>query len=218
MPTTFLRMTFTCLLAIAVAACAGAPVKSDGQWVAGAAPGASFSRILVLGVSPDVNQRCAFEDSMVQGLQSEGVTAAASCAVLGIEEPLTKESVERAVSSFGADAVLATRPLGSSLQVKEGGTRETRGGAYYKATDFGYATDYWGVYGVPVVYGEFQSAPAEFYLQGQVSVVSGLFRTTDAAHVYTVRTDAGRVESRQQGMLLVTTEIAARLRRAGLLR
>jgi hypothetical protein len=28
----------------------------------------------------------------------------------------------------------------------------------YKATDAGYATGYYGVYGVPVVYGEFQTA------------------------------------------------------------
>jgi hypothetical protein len=207
-----------CLLAVALAACGGAPVKSDGRWVEGVTAGQSFGRILVVGVSPDVNQRCAFEDSMVQALQSQGATAASTCSVLGIGEPLTRESVERGVASFGADAVLATRPLGSSMQVKEGGTIETRGDAYYKATDWGYATDYWGVYGVPVVYGEFQTAPADFYLQGAVRVVSGLYRTSDATHVYTVKTDAERVESRQQGMMIVTTGIAGQLRKAGLLR
>lgn len=211
----------TCLAGIVLlsfAACAGNPMKSDGQWAEGVAAGQSFSRLLVVGVSPDVNQRCAFEDSMVQALQSQGVKAASTCAVLGIREPLTRESVERGVASFGADAVLATRPLGSSVQVKEGGTIETRGDAYYKATDWGYATDYWGVYGVPVVYGEFQTAPAEFYLQGAVRVASALYRTSDATHVYTARTDAERVESRQQGMMVVTTGIAERLRRDGLLR
>ena len=218
MPTAPVRVAAACLLAIAVAACAGSAVKSDGRWMEGVAAGQSFGRVLVVGVSPDVNQRCAFEDSMVQALQSQGVTADSTCSVLGISEPLTRESVERGVASFGADAVLATRPLGSSVQVKEGGTIETRGDAYYKATDFGYATDYWGVYGVPVVYGEFQTAPAEFYLQGAVRVVSALYRTSDATHVYTVKTDAERVESRQQGMMVVTTGIASQLRKAGLLR
>lgn len=212
------RMALGCLLAAALAGCAGAPVKSDGRWLEGVAGGETFSRILVLGISPDVNQRCAFEDSMVQALQDQGVAAASGCAVLGIREPLTRESIERGIESFGADAVLATRPLGSSIQVKEGGTRETRGDAYYKPTDWGYATDYWGVYGVPVVYGEFQTAPADFYLQGAVQVVSGLFRTADATHVYTVKTDAERIESRQQGMMVGTTSIAGELRRDGLLR
>jgi len=218
MPTPSLRAVTACLLAVALAACAGSAVKSDGRWVEGVAAGQSFARILVIGVSPDVNQRCAFEDSMVQALQAQGVTAASTCAVLGIREPLTREAVERGVASFGADAVLATRPLGSNVQVKEGGTIETRGDAYYKATDWGYATDYWGVYGIPVVYGEFQTAPAEFYLQGAVRVASALYRTADATHVYTVKTDAERVESRQQGMMVVTTGIATQLRRDGLLR
>ena len=218
MPIVSLRVVTACLLAVALAACAGSAVKSDGRWAEGVAAGESFSRLLVLGVSPDVNQRCAFEDSMVQALQAQGVGAASACAVLGIREPLTRESVERGVASVGADAVLATRPLGSSVQVKEGGTIETRGDAYYKATDFGYATDYWGVYGVPVVYGEFHTAPADFYLQGAVRVASALYRTRDATHVYTVRTDAERVESRQQGLLVVTTGIASQLRKAGLLR
>jgi len=218
MPDVPFRPALACLLLVTVAACAGSPVKSDGRWAEGMSGGQSFSRILVLGMTPDTNQRCAFEDSMVQALQDQGVEAAAACAVLGIHEPLTRESVERGVASTGADAVLATRPLGSSVKVKEGGTIETRGDAYYKATDFGYATDYWGVYGVPVVYGEFQTAPAEFYLQGAVRVASALFRTRDAAHVYTVQTDAERVESRQQGMMVVTTGIAERLRRDGLLR
>ena len=218
MPTAPLRTVFACLLALTVAACAGSAVRSDGRWAEGVTAGQSFSRLLVLGVSPDVNQRCAFEDSMVQALQAEGVAATSACAELGVREPLTRESVERGVASSGADAVLATRPLGSSVQVKEGGTIETRGDAYYKATDFGYATDYWGVYGVPVVYGEFHTAPADFYLQGAVRVASALYRTSDATHVYTVRTDAERVESRQQGMLVVTTGIATQLRKAGLLR
>ncbi len=218
MPTALFRLTLGCLLAVSVAACAGNPVKTDGRRAEGAAAGQSFSRILVLGISPDVNQRCAFEDSMVQALQGLGVAAAAGCAVMGIHEPLTRESVEQGIASFGADAVLATRPLGSSVQVKEGGTHETRGDAYYKATDFGYATDYWGVYGVPVVYGEFQTAPAEFYLQGAVRVVSALYRTSDAAQVYTATTDAERVESRQQGMMVVTTAIAGEMKSDGVIR
>lgn len=202
----------------ALAACGGTPVKSSGQWAAGSPPRQSYSRILVLGVSPDANQRCAFEDSMVQALQQLGASAGSTCAVLGPSEPLTRESVEKAIAATSAEAVLATRPLGGSVSLEEGGTHETRGGAYYKATGTGYAYDYWGAYGVPVVYGEFQTSPAEFVLEGRGRVRSDLYQAGSATLVYSVETAAERLESRSQGMALVTDSIAERLRRDGLLR
>ena len=218
MPTTPLRTVFACLLALTVAACAGNPVRSDGGWAEDAARDLSFSRVLVVGVSPDVNQRCAFEDSMAQALQQLGTAAQSACAVLGSKEPLSRESVEKAIAATGADAVLATRPMGGSVGVREGGTHETRGAGYYKPTGFGYAYDYWGPYGMPVVYGEFQTAPAEFVLQGKAQVSSGLFQAGSAALVYSVDTEAARLESREQGLVTVTSSIAAQLRGAGLLR
>jgi len=218
MPASAFRITLACLVLLAAAACAGNQVRSDGRWAEGVAKDQAFSRLLVIGVSPDVNQRCAFEDSLAQALQQLGTTAQTSCAVLGLKEPITREAVERAIAETGADAVLASRPLGSSVKVKEGGTIESRGSAYYKPTDLGYATDYWGIYGVPVVYGEFHTAPAEFYLQGSGTLMSELYRTADATRVYSVQTQAEGLESRQQGMLVVTTAIAEKLRRDGLIR
>lgn len=206
-------------LVLAVAtACAGNPVRSDGAWAEGAARGKSFSRLLVVGVSPDVNQRCAFEDSLAQALRSAGAGAETSCSVLGSKEPLTREAVEKGIAAIAADAVLAARPMGGSTRLQEGGTRETRGAGYYKATDFGYAYDYWGAYGVPVVYGEFRTAPAEYFLEGSGRVRIDVFETAGASLVYTALVEASRLESRTQGMLVVTSAIADQLRRDGLIR
>jgi hypothetical protein len=217
------RTRFLILLAsLALAAITGcatnSPVRSDGAWAGNAAHNQSFSRLLVVGVSPDINQRCAFEDSMAQALRSANVGAETSCSILGVKEPLTREAVEKAIGSIQADAVLATRPLGGSAQLKEGGTIESRGSAYFQATDIGYGYGYYGVYGVPIVYGEFQTAPAEFNLEGGGRVRSEIYDTTNASMIYSVETEAKRLESRSQGLIVVTSSIADALREAGLVR
>jgi hypothetical protein len=217
MPHAFTR-TLLATLALAAAVACTHPVRSSGGWTEGSRQSGPYSRVLVLGVSPDVNQRCAFEDSMAQALQQMGTTAQASCVVLGSKEPLTREAVEKAIAAIGAEAVLATRPLGGSTQLKEGGTNESRGGGYYKATDYGYAYDYWGAYGVPVVYGEFQTAPAEFYLEGGGRVRTDVYQAGTAKLVYSAETEAERLESRAQGMVVVSGAIAEQLRRDGLIR
>lgn len=215
----FSRACLAGFVLVAAAGCAGTnTVRSDGAWAADAVRNKSFARLLVVGVSPDINQRCAFEDSMAQALRSASVGVGTSCSILGAKEPLTREAVEKAIASIQADAVLATRPLGGSTQLKEGGTIESRGDAYYKATDIGYGYGYYGAYGVPVVYGEFQSAPAEFYLEGGGGVRSEIYDTATAAMVYSVQTEATRLESRSQGLIVVTTSIADALRKAGLIR
>jgi hypothetical protein len=210
--------TLLATLALATAVACTNPVHSSGGWAEGARGSGPYSQVLVLGLSPDINQRCAFEDSMTQALQQLGTAARSSCAVMGTKEPITREAVEKAIAATGAEAVLTTRPLGGSTQVKEGGTNETRGGAYYKPTGVGYAYNYWGPYGVPVVYGEFQTAPAEFHLQGGGTVRTDVYQAGTAALVYSTETDAERLESRAQGVVVVTDAIAAQLRRDGLIR
>jgi len=194
------------------------PVRVDGSWGEGVPRDQSFSKVLVVGVSPDVNQRCAFEEDLANNLREASVVARASCRELGVKEPLTRENIERAVASFGADAVLATRLVQAGMGLAEGGTTETRGDAYYKPIGYGYETGYWGAYGVPVVYGAFQTAPSVISLQGTATIVSTLFETRGATPVYIVETRAQGFESREQGLTLVTPAIAERLVRAGVVR
>ena len=204
---------------VAAGGCAaGNPVKSDGAWAEGAQKGRSFTRLLVVGVSPDINQRCAFEDSLAQALRSASVSADMSCTVIGAKEPLTREAVEKAVAAIQADAVVATRPLGGSAQVREGGTHETRGDSYYKATGYGLDYGYWGAYGVPVVYGEFHTAPAEYVFEGRGRVQTDVYEAGSAALVYSTQTEAERIESRAHGLIVVTSAIADQLRPAGAIR
>lgn len=212
------------LLAFLAAAClAGCaqPVKVDGAWQPGASREQSFTRVLVVGVSPKLNQRCSFETFLAQRIRSESTTAIRSCDAMSHDDPLTRENIERAVAEHRADAVVATILVAASMQAKEGGTGDTQGGAYFKATDIGYATGYYGgfgAYGVPVVYGEFQTAPSIMGLEKQVEIVTRLFATVDASLVYELNTKAKSLDSRPEALAEVTSQIAERLRRERLIR
>jgi hypothetical protein len=178
----------------------------------------SFTRVLVVGVSPNVNARCAFEHFMVSQMQSAATTVIASCDAVAQPNPLTRESIDAAVVSQQADAVVATLLVSRSVSSEEGGGRDTRGNASYKATDSGFTTGYYGVYGVPVIYGEFQSAPPITTAQGEVRVTSNVYETRGPALVYTADTVAKDLESSDTGFSKVAAAIADRLRRDGLIK
>ena len=103
-------------------------VVVDGEYSEGVPRGGGFANILVVGVSPDVNGRCAFEQALAADLRRHSIKATMSCSVMSTKEPLTRESVERAVATLGADAVLATSLIASTAKAKEGGSADARGG------------------------------------------------------------------------------------------
>jgi len=133
-------------------------------------------------------------------------------------EPLTRESIEAAVAARQADAVVATVLVAQDVQAVQGGGRDTRGTAGYKATDAGWWDGYYGTYGVPVVYGEFKSTSEVTTLQADVTVASRVFETRGARAVYALETRAQRLESRAEGLSSLTGPIAEQLRRDGLIR
>ncbi len=199
------------LAAGCLSGCAG-QVAVDGAWTEGIAHTGGFANILVVGVSPDVNQRCAFEQAMAANLRSDSVKATMSCSVMSDGQPLTREGVEHAVAKIGADAVLATSLIASTAKAKEGGSADARGGAYYKATDIDY------VFGVTVVSAEFVTAPSVFSITGTAELSSRLFETRNATVVYTLVTKAKNLPSREMAIAQITPAIADRLLKDGLLR
>lgn len=205
------------LLATGLAGCAN-QVSVDGAWQDDVPRNQSFKRVLVVGVTHDLNQRCAFEHFLAARVNSESTVAMASCDVVTKRNPLTRESIDAAIIAQQADAVLATILVSKEFDVEDGGSRDTRGGAYYKATGSGYATGYYGAYGVPVVYGEFQTAPSIMTMKGEVRVTTKLYETRGATLVYTLDTVAHDLESRGSAMAAIATPIADRLRKDGLIR
>jgi hypothetical protein len=218
-----IRQMFLLLGATWLCGCGGGGANVKGTWQADA-PKQSFKRVLIVGVSPNYTQRCAFEWALASQIKSDSTIPVVSCDSMTSKDALTRENVELAVASSKADAVLTTRLLAMSLGSQEGGGgSDTRGGAYYKATDSGWTSVYaggYGVYDLPVVYGEFQTAPTITTIKGEAHLQSKVFETHSATLVYTmeVQVKSTDIESGSSGTLGIATPIADRLRRDGLIR
>lgn len=183
-----------------------------GAWADDVARDQSFSRVLVVGISPNLNQRCPFERTLASKLKSANTVAIVSCDVMPLQAPLTRETIEAAVAEQNADAVLTTSLVAQEWEAKEGGTRDTRGDAYYKATD-----SYYGVYG-SVVAADFRTSAPITTIQGNAHVTSKLYETRNATVVYTVDTKVRKIESQDEGLAAIASPMAKKLRKDGVIR
>jgi len=210
---TFARALWGFTAALCLCSCAGVSVK--GAWQDGVPHNQTFSRLLIVGVTPDYNLRCDFEYAFASQLRSPSTTVIPSCDSMTPKEPLTRENIERVITSVRADAVLATRLVSASSGQGQGNSWDTRGDSQYKATDFGY-----GAYGMPVTYVEFQTAPPLTTLTSSIHVVTRLYETRDATLLYTLDTitKSQEIDSTEATLLTITGPTADRLRRAGLIR
>ena len=184
----------------------------EGEWAENVSRDQSFSRVLVVGISADLNQRCAFERSMASKIKSATTEAFVSCDVMPPKAPLTRENVEAAVAAKNADAVLTTSLISTSWQTQEGGTNDTRGDGQYKATD-----SYYGVYGT-VVAGEYRTTESVTTIKGEAHITSTLYETQGATVVYTLDTKVRNIETRGEALAAITPPIAKKMRRDGLIR
>lgn len=193
-------------------------VKVTGSWEKGVPHDLTFTRVLVVGITHDVNTRCRWERFLAAKLNGTSTEAVASCDAVTKVDPLTLESIQDAVEWLKVDAVVATSLVAREWTAEEGGGRDTRGTANYKATDSGYAYGYYGVYGVPVIYGDFVATPPVTTLAGTAEVTTKVYATKGPTVVYTLDTKAQSSDFRERSMSSVTTPMADRLRRDGLIR
>jgi hypothetical protein len=199
-------------LTVCLGGCSGVSVK--GTWQDGAPRNQTYARLLVIGVSPDRDLRCAFESTFASQLKSTSTTVITSCSQMDAKEPLTRENVERAAAAVQADAVLATRLVSMQTGHGEGTSSDMRGDSVYKATDFAY-----GAYGMPVTYVDFQTAPPLESMTSSLHVVTKLYETHGATLIYTVDTvtKSQEIDSTDATLVTITAPTADRLRRAGLI-
>ncbi len=210
---TFVAFLLLLTATVWLSGCAGVSVKS--AWQPGVPRNQTFTRILIVGVSPNYNLRCTFESNFASQLRSASTTVFSSCSAMTSEVHLTRENIERVVASVHADAVLATRLVSMDAGQQEGGSSDTRGTSLYKSTDFAY-----GAYGMPVTYVEFQTAPPLTRLTSSIHVLTKLYETRDATLLYTLdtKTKSQEIDSTEATLITITAPTADRLRRDGLIR
>jgi hypothetical protein len=201
------------LAALALPPLAGLRAAEPG---AAAAPaGKPFHRVLIIGITPNFDQRCLFEYALGSQLASEQVTAVVSCDAMGSQLEINRANVEKIARERRVDAVIATRLVASKLATEDGGGRDTRGSAQYKATGAGFENVYvggWTAYGVPVTYGEFQSSDSITTLKGEVRLLTQVYSTADASLVHSVETKSKNLES-GSALARIAEPIAKKLRR-----
>ena len=203
-----------CLLALTMWLCGCSGVSVKGTWQEGA-PHQTYSRLLVIGVSPDRDLRCAFEATFGSQLASASTTVISSCDQMGPKEALTRENVERVAAAVHADAVVATRLVSSSFGHGQGTSSDMRGDSVYKVDDFAY-----GAYGMPVYTLDFQTAPPLTSITSSLDVVTKVYETHGAALVYTIDTVTKKqeIDSTEATLMTIAAPTADRMRRAGLIR
>jgi hypothetical protein len=207
------------LALLAIAACAGESAKVSSSFEGSARPTEPYHKVIVVAVSPDVNVRCPFERFLAARLAGEVTEAVASCEVTDKKAPLTRELIEKAVADQGANAVLTTHLVSQDWSSNAGGGRDTRGSHGYKATDSGWSSGgYYGAYGVPVVYGDFQHNAASLVITGTVHLTSKLYDARNGSVVYTMETTAKGVESHDSGVSLLTTSMGEKMAKDGLVK
>ena len=220
--TMILAFRYTLAAAALVASMAvSVPAQADdAQGGRGSRPeGAPYKRVLVVGISPDEKFRCRFERFLAAKINSEGTKSVASCDAVDQVSPLTVESIQKAVEWLKVDAVVATSLVDREWSTETRTGRDERGTANYKATDagIGYYGGWYGVYGVPVVYGEFVATPAVTTLSGTAELTTKVYSTQGPTLVYSVDTKVKKKDWVDRSYSGVTEPITDKLRRADLI-
>jgi hypothetical protein len=204
------------LLIVGVMCLSGCTASSSvkGAWQQ-STPNRSYSRILIVGISKSFDQRCSFEFSMASQFSGSSTEPFVSCSTMMPKEPLTRQNIERLVTSDHADAVLTTSVVTVQMAKGQGYT----GMPYYQVEGLGYVTGPVGAYGVPVAFVQLETPPHIPTITGDIHLITKLFDTHDATLVYTLDTRAKTDDLQSDPVAIdtITEIIAARLRHDGVI-
>jgi len=103
---------------VALSACA-ASTELNAQWVNPKAGNRlPVKSVMVMGIDRDSTARRIYEDAMVAELTARGVKAVQSYKSLPGDGPAEQQAIQSAVSSAGADAVLISRTISVTNEVR----------------------------------------------------------------------------------------------------
>ncbi len=151
-----MRLYRTSLMAAALfcglfTSCASGPsTKLVSAWQLPGYIPTGFHKVLVIAVTRDGGRRRTFEDAFSYQLFARGVTAISSYTLIPQDGQVPNDKLEAAIRQSGADAVLATRFLGTNTNVSytQGYVYATAAPVYYGGF-YGYYGSAWGYDYVP---------------------------------------------------------------------
>jgi hypothetical protein len=141
-------ITAAALMCGLLGACQSGPTTQlVSAWqLPGYVPG-GFKRVLVICVTRDGGRRRTFEDAFSYQLIGRGVTAISSYTLIPENGQVPNDKLEAAIRTSGADAVLATRFLGTNTNVSY-----TQGYVAVAPTYYGGFYGYYGTAWGPTYY------------------------------------------------------------------
>ncbi|MFZ5570256.1 MAG: hypothetical protein ACOZF0_07620 [Thermodesulfobacteriota bacterium] len=105
----FIHSSFLFLFLLGAASCTTTQLVSEYK---DEAYKGRIQKILVVGVSDNLANRKLFEETFARELNSEGVTATASSAVIPADQKVTKDTLKAKALELGTDTVLVAHLLG----------------------------------------------------------------------------------------------------------
>jgi hypothetical protein len=94
---------------------------------------APYGKILVVGITNDVDERRKLEDRLAQDLAAAGIKSVAAYSVAGLTPTVLQQDIDAAAAKMNADAILVTHivSVDKNIEFEEGRTEvlfECRGG------------------------------------------------------------------------------------------
>jgi hypothetical protein len=174
----------------------------------------SFSRILIVGLSTNFDQRCAFEFSLASQFSGSSTQPLVSCNSMSPTDRLTRANIEGVVIAEHADAVLTSAVVTLQIGLKQGS-----GTPYYQVTGAGYVTGPLGEYGVPVAFVQLETMPSIPTVTGDIHLVTKLFDPKDGRQIYSLDTQSKEndLQSTPEAIDTIAALVADHLRRDGVI-
>lgn len=173
------------------------------------AVGAPYSKILIVGVTPNEGLRWRWERLMASTLGDEGITAWASVREMGYDTPLNRDSVTAAVRKTGAEAVLISRLIHQKVKPEEveerTDTKVLRSDEL--VSDSGFIIDFFSYNYTDI------KEPSYTLLTSTVKIASDLYDAQIGKLVYSLRTTTYQKQTEWEVLDEVTIAIAKRLRK-----
>ena len=199
------RFSIICMVALGFAACG--PSNSTRSTFDGPDySGPAFTRVLVVAVAGDYNNRADFERMLARELAANGTTATPYYTLVDMNAPIDRPSVKEQVQAGKFDSVLITqvvnRDVDSEIKAGSSATKTTRhegGGVELFRYDY-----------------EELNEPATVSMDLNVVIDVEMFSVKSKGLVWAIESDLSHHESREELMLDAIDIVARELRRDGL--